>query len=38
MENKSNLNVLWIVLLVIAGSGLLFATKWWLTVAFVMGH
>ncbi|GMT41585.1 MAG: hypothetical protein IEMM0001_2320 [bacterium] len=38
MEKKSNLNILWIVLLVIAGSGLLFALKWWVAENFVTGH
>ncbi|GMR05527.1 MAG: hypothetical protein BMS9Abin25_0102 [Gammaproteobacteria bacterium] len=38
MEKKSNLKILWIVLLVVSGSGLLFALKWWLTVRFVTGH
>jgi len=38
MDKKSNLNIFWIVLLVIAGTGLLFALKWWLMVSFVTGH
>jgi hypothetical protein len=38
MERKSNVKVLWVVLLVIAASGLLFGLKWWITVNFVTGH
>jgi len=38
VEEKSNLKILWIVLLVIMGSDLLFALKWWLTVNLVTGH
>jgi len=38
MEKKSNYKVLWIVLLVIVGSGVLFVLKWWVTANFVTGH
>ena len=38
MEKKSNFKILIIVLLVIAGSGLLFGLKWWITVNYVTGH
>jgi F0F1-type ATP synthase assembly protein I len=39
MKDKKRANkVLWIVLLVIIGSGLLFAIKWWITANFVVGH
>ena len=38
MGKKSNFKILWIVLLVILASGLLFALKWWVTVNFVTGH
>jgi len=38
MDKKNNYKILWIVLLVILGSCLLFVLKWWLTVNFVTGH
>ena len=38
MNNHKNLKLLWIILLVIACSGVLFGLKWWITANFLTGH